>query len=311
MKKRILLIVLSSFVLSALILSACGAAAPTSVSDRGLYTQGEMAIGAPIAAEEAAPSFAGEFDAAGGGDFAAPAAAERLVIRNANLSIVVDAPEQRLDEIAAMAEQMDGFVVSSNVYKTDYGTGVEVPVANITIRVPAERLQEALDEIREGAIDVPTFDESGQDVTAEYTDLQSRLRNLESAEVLLRQIMEEATRTEDILNAFNQLNSITEQIEVLKGQIQYYEESAALSAISVQIIANESVQPIEVGPWSNGGAAKDAIESLVRFLQDLAEAIVWFGLYVGPILAIIGIPAWLVWRGVRWWTERRGKGKRK
>lgn len=310
MKKHTSIAIYSIFALSGLILSACGAAAPGTPSEGVVYPQGDLAMGAP-AAEEVAPRFAGEFDAAGGGDFTAPAAADRLVVKNANLSIVVDAPEQRLEEIAAMAEQMGGFVVSSNIYKADYGTGVEVPVANITVRVPAERLQEALDEIREGAIDVPTFDESGQDVTAEYTDLQSRLRNLEDAEILLRQIMEEATRTEDILNAFNQLNSITEQIEVLKGQIQYYEESAALSAISVQIIANESVQPIEVGPWSIGGAAKEAIEALVRFLQDLVEAVVWFGLYVVPILAILGIPAWLVWRGARRWTVRRGKGKRK
>lgn len=310
MNKRTTLVIVSSLVLSALLLSACGAAAPNTLSDRDLYTQGEMAIGAP-AMEEPAASFAAEFDAAGGGDFSAPAAVERLVIRNANLSIVVDSPEQRLDVIATMADRMGGFVVSSNVYQTDLGTGIQVPTISITIRVPAEDFQQALDEIRADTIDVPTFSESGQDVTAEYTDLQSRLRNMQDAEVLLRQIMEEATRTEDILNAFNQLNSITEQIEILKGQIQYYEESAALSAISVQIIANEAVQPIQVGPWSIEGAAKDAIEALVRFMQDLAEAIVWFGLYVLPILLIFGIPTWLVWRGARGWMEKRSKGKRK
>ena len=52
--------------------------------------------------------------------------------------------------------------------------------------------------------------------------------------------MASATKTEDVMNVFNQLTQVREQIEVIKGQIKYYEESAALSAINVQIMAQRS-----------------------------------------------------------------------
>ena len=312
MKKSKFSILFSLTVLAAILLSACGAAAPSTIEQRGIYPEGE-AIGAP-AMEEPVAGFASGADSGGGivaNDAVLPQAAERLVVKNASLSIVVDDPEQRMKQITAMAERMGGFVVSSNLYKTSLSDGTEVPAAYITVRVPADDFLNALDEIRQGAVDVPNDTQSGQDVTAEYTDLQSRLRNLEDAADMLRQIMEEARKTEDVLNVFNQLNSITEQIEVLKGQIQYYEESAALSAISVEIIANEAVQPIKVGPWDITGVAKEAIESLVKALQGIAEALVWIALYILPIALIIGIPLWFVFRGLRGWADRRSPKRSK
>ena len=298
--------------LTLLILAACAPAL-------GAGSEGEIAIGVPSfeepAAEEpaAAPAdLAGRVDAGGGfGDEVAEAAsAERLVIKNANLSLVVDDPDASMMEIAALAERLGGFVVSSNLYKSTTSAGLEVPGAYITIRVPAEHFQETIDNLRERSIDVLSDNQSGEDVTAAYTDLQSRLRNLEDAEALLRQIMEDADSTEDVLNAFNQLNYITEQIELLKGQIQYYEESAALSAISIELVANEAVQPIQIGPWTPVGAAKDAIEALIRSLQGIVEAVIWLALYVLPVVVVIGVPLWLIGRGVsRLVTNRRTKTK--
>ena len=120
--------------------------------------------------------------------------------------------------------------------------------------VAAERLDEALTSIESESNRLPlTKNISSQDVTKDYTDLQSRLRNLEEAEAQLREIMASANKTEDVLSVYNQLVQVREQIEVTKGQIQYYEQSAALSAISVEILADEAVQPLTVGGWQPGG----------------------------------------------------------
>ncbi|MEX2160705.1 MAG: DUF4349 domain-containing protein [Anaerolineales bacterium] len=301
MKKTVSSPLFYAFLALSILISACGAAATSMPNDGLEYPQAQ-----PLGAPDVMFSDAEESMRAGSAAEAPAAQApDRLVIKTANLSIVVDVPEQRLNEIGALAERLGGFVVSSSIYKTGYERGIEVPGAYITIRVPSATFQQALDEIRAGAIDVPTDTQSGQDVTAEYTDLQSRLRNLEGAEVMLRQIMEEATDTEDVLNAFNQLNYITEQIEVLKGQIKYYEESAAFSAISVELIANEAVQPIKVDPWDLSGVAKQAIEALVKSLQGLAEALVWFLLYVLPVILVVGLPILLIGLGLRAWRLKR------
>lgn len=299
MKNRTLSSMISSLALAAILLSACAAAASKGVSPetRDGYGGGAPEVGLP------AVEASGDFATGGGANAATATSADRLVIKNANLSIVVDDPEKSMNEIAALAERLGGFVVSSNLYQSTLSNGTEVPTANITVRVPAESLQDALNTIQNSARDVLSTNQSGQDVTAEYTDLKSRLRNLEDAETLLRQIMEEATDTQDILNAFNQLNSITEQIEVLKGQIKYYEESAAMSAITVDLIASQAMQPLTIGGWEPAGVAKEAIQALINALQGLVNILIWLLLYVLPVALVIGVPLWLIVRGLRRWRS--------
>jgi len=232
--------------------------------------------------------------------------ADRVVIKNASLEIVVNAPDQSMQSISRMAEAMGGFVVSANLYQTQTSDGQEVPRASITIRVPAENLDEALAIIEAESDRLPLNKNiNSQDVTREYTDLQSRLSNLEAAEEQLMQIMESANRTEDVLNVFDQLTRVREQIEVIKGQMQYFENSAKLSVISVELIPNEIIQPISIGGWEPVGVIKDAIQSLIAALQGLVNVAIWVALFILPIVLIIGLPLFFIIRGVR--NRRRRK----
>jgi hypothetical protein len=233
---------------------------------------------------------------------------ERMVIKNADIAIVTVDPAQSMMDIGKMADNMGGYVVESNLYQQTLSSGTQVPYASITVRVPAEKLDQALSQIKDGAIEVENENISGQDVTSQYTDLQSQLRNLESAEAQLQEIMEEANKTEDVLNIFNQLVIVREQIEVIKGQMQYYEQAAALSKISVSITADEAVQPIQVGGWQPSGVAKDAIEALIEALQFIATAAIWTALCVLPIGLLIGLPLFFVVRSVIRLRRRRKSG---
>lgn len=287
--------------IGAMALSACArAAAPT---ESPAYDQ-VMGMAPPAPAEVARESEGGVSQPIAN----LPAqSAERLVIKNASLSIVVVDPPRAMDEIVRMAEELGGFVVTANLYKEQLSSGVEVPRASVTVRVPAERLDEALRRIREQSNQDPLRESiNSQDVTSEYVDLRSRLSNLEAAEAELKEIMQEATKTEDVLAVYNQLVSIREQIEVIKGQIKYYEESAALSAISVELIADKAVQPIEIGGWQPKGVIKDAVEALIRSLQFLVNALIWIIIYILPVLAILFVifvlPPLLL---IRAWVRRR------
>jgi hypothetical protein len=81
--------------------------------------------------------------------------------------------------------------------------------------------------------------------------------------------MGSANRTEDVLNVYNQLTQVREQIEVTKGQIQYYEQSAALSSISVELVPDASVQPLTIAGWEPGGVAKEALQALITGLKGV------------------------------------------
>jgi hypothetical protein len=186
-----------------------------------------------------------------------------------------------------------------------------VPRASITIRVPAEKLDEALSQIRaESKLPPQSENISAQDVTREYTDLQSRLRNLEAAEAQLQEIMASAVKTEDVLNVYNELVRVREEIEIIQGQIQYYEQSAALSAVSVELLPNEAVQPLTIGGWQPVGVAKTAVQALINTLKVLANIAIWIVIYVLPVLLVIFVVfvlplAWL------WRTWRRRRSRRK
>ncbi len=294
----------SLIIIAALILAACG----SSSSSRELSTESPSSgnyldfVEAPaqpeVFAALPAPTAGVSDQVAASNDGSAPSV-ERIVIQNADLAIVVSDVEGRMKNIQVMAQQMGGFVVSSNLYQGYTSDYVEVPEAQIVIRVPSEKLEDALAQIKKDIVEVQNESRSGQDVTAAYVDLQSRLKNLEAAETQLSNILKNATNTEDVVNVFNQLVYYREQIELVKGQIKYYDEAAALSAISVRIIAEETVKPLVIGKWEPKGVALEAVQDLINFLKGFVEFLIRFVIYTLPVWIVIGIPLYLVFIGAR------------
>jgi hypothetical protein len=306
MKMKRLLI--ASMLIAVVLLTACGAAAPAYYEEQVAVDRGiaEMPLGAPAEMEKAA-------DSAYGGNAVPPAQEDRLVIQNADYTLVVVDPKAKMDQMSALAQSLGGFVVSSNLYQTYSPSGNQVPEGTIVIRVPANRLEEALKQVKADVVEIQSEVRSGQDVTQEYVDLESRLKNLQAAEAQLTRIMEDANRTEDVMSVFNQLVYYREQIELVKGQMQYYEQSAAYSAITARLIAEETIQPIQVGGWKPQGEVRKAIQRLINFLQDFVDFLIWAVLYYLPVLLLIGLvivlPIWLVVLAIRAIRRRSKKNK--
>ena len=287
--------------LSLIVLGLTACASARSAAEESFIEPG-FALGAPAVEfsedEAVAQSSLGRGTADG---FAADVApADRVVIHTANMSIVVPEPSASVQEIADLAKDMGGFVVSSNVFKTFFSeANVSADRASITIRVPSERLDEALEAIKTGATEIQSENIAGQDVTQEFTDLQSRLRNLEAAEEQLLEIMEAANDTEDVLQVFENLRRVSEEIEVIKGRIQYLSESARLSAIAVELIPDVAAQPLNIGGWQPEGTVKEAFTSLIQALRFLGDAAIWSAICIVPIALILGVPLYFVARGIR------------
>ena len=210
-----------------------------------------------------------------------------------------------------MATQMGGFVVSANIYQTYASDGTQVPQADVTVRVPEGKLDDALTQIKQGTVDVKNETRTGQDVTDQYVDLQSRLTAKQAAADQLTKIMQNATKTQDVLDVYQQLQQVDSDIEVLKGQIKYIDQSAALSAITVHIVAEETVKPIEVGGWKPQGVARNALQNLIFFWQGFINFLITFFLLILPILITIAIPFFLAFLLLRWIFRKIWKPKAK
>jgi hypothetical protein len=241
-----------------------------------------------------------------------------MVITNVDLTIVVKDPQKKMDAASQLATQLGGWVVSSNIYQTYTQNGEPVPQATISVRVPSTKLNEALSQIKADAIEVRNETRSGQDVTSQYTDLQSQLTNLEQAEEDLLAIMDEAknnpnsnttSKTQDVLSVYSQITQVRGQIEQIKGQMQYYQESTDTSLINLTLIAEETIKPIEIGGWKPQGVARDAIQALVKFLQGFVNFLIYLILLVLPVLIVIFGPiALIVWGIVA--LMRRNKARK-
>lgn len=228
---------------------------------------------------------------------------DRIVIKNADMSIVVENPFTAMEAITRLSSEMGGYVVNSRTYKITTDSGVEVPEADITIRVLSEKLDDALEHIRklvkDTGKDIRSESITGQDITLEYVDLKSRLGNLEQTEKQLLRIQETATKTDDVLNVLTRLNDIRQQIESIKGQIKYYDESSRLSAIHVQLVAAAGISPITIGGWEPVGVARDALQALVYFGKFLVNALIWIVIFFVPIFLVVFLPGRWLYRKLR------------
>lgn len=283
---------------AALFLGACApqASAPQRGTAKDSYA-GEMP---PVAAPTPAPAQP-EL-----GRASAPLttnAEERKVIQTASLKITVKDTATVLNAVQSLAAELGGYVVTSNAWRE-----TEQLRAQVTVRIPAEKLQTALQRIRAQAIKVDSESISGQDVTQEYTDNESRLRNLRATEKELLELLttarEKTGKAEDVLAIFRELTQIREQIEMLQGRQQYLATMTAMATINVDIWPEPLEKPIVETGWKPLKTLRDALRALTQTGQVLVDGLIWLVIYGVPVLAVFAIPVVLIV-----WAVRRSRRK--
>jgi len=220
-------------------------------------------------------------------------AEERMIVRTGDISLVVEDVVDARDEIAQLAVRLDGYVVSSQI------SGEEQDRRGwISIRVPDEKFEQAFAELRELAVRVTSESTHSRDVTEEYTDLKSRLKNAEATENQYLALLEKATDVEDILRIYDSLSRVRSEIEQIKGRMQYLERTSSMSLIAASLEAETTAKPLVPAGWSALEALKSAVRGIVIFGQWLVIIAIW--------LAILS-PIWGTTLGIILWRRRRRK----
>jgi len=218
---------------------------------------------------------------------------ERMIVRTGDMALVVEDIIHTRDDIAQLAVRFDGYVASSQI------SGEEEEMRGwISIRVADEKFDQALTELRNLAVRVKSERTSSQDVTEEYIDLQSRLNNAEATEKQYLALLEKATDVEDILKIYESLSRVRQEIEQIKGRMQYLERTSSMSRISVQLEPQATAKPLVHAGWSALEALKSAVRGIVIFGQWLGTLAIWL---------LIFIPIWGTVVGIIYWRRRRKK----
>ena len=203
---------------------------------------------------------------------------DRKIIKNGYMTLEVNDIAEAIAGITIVANQLNGYVVSS-----DQSGAKDITYGRIAIRVPSDRFDEALDKLRKLAVKVPNESTSSQDVTEEYTDLQAQLRNLEATEAQYLELLKKAETVEDILAVQRELSNVRGQIEQIKGRIQYLERTSDMALIDVNL---QKTQPIDGTGWNALETLKSAVRGLANFGKALANIVIWLAIF-SPVWIII------------------------
>ena len=261
---------------------------------------------------ESAPAMASE-DSSAEQQEADGAVEMRQIIANANISLIVAKTETAMAGVEQIASDLGGYLSDVELSKGRYEQTEELR-GSMTLRVPSDSLEEALERLQALATDVHYLNIDRQDVTDQYSDLDARLRNLRATETELLALLTEVrerpnAKVEDILAVHRNLTQIREEIETLQGRKNLLDNQIGFSTVRVELIPDSINRPIVEEPWSANGPVRNALRALVATLQGLLTALIWAFLYLTPLLLVVLIPlAILIWL-VRIWVGRRRKNE--
>src|SRR5699024_10408113 len=136
---------------------------------------------------------------------------------------------QTFNDLDEEITELDGYIVDSNINEDEEEGSKN---GHITARIPQEDFKSFIKTVEEGSSKVLENSTSGEDVTEEYVDLESRLKSKEVVEDRVLAVVGEADKTGDLLNISNGLAEVQEEIEALKGQINYLDDKSDLATVS-------------------------------------------------------------------------------
>jgi hypothetical protein len=261
----------------ALTIAACGA------TSAGFGNVGEDLKGVPGAQpvdgrDLGAVPVPGPVTGDGGKDIAD--LADQKIIKTGDISIEVPDVTKALARVRAMALQLGGYVGGSQA-------GTRDEPATLTLRIPAERFDDALARLHELDGDVVVEATSEQDVTSAVVDLEARITNLQASEKQYRTLLAQAVKVEDILAVQTRLDDVRGQIEQLQAQHKELSGLADLSTLTVTLIPSALQQA--AGNWDPGKTIADAVAALVGVAQSIGNGAIWFVIVWLPVLIGLGI----------------------
>lgn len=232
----------------------------------------------------------------------------RKIIQNADVYIAVTDVRGALNRAIEMAEAAGGMVSDLSISKSDGRVS-----GSVTLRVPAGKFVQFLTQLSTLG-DIRSQQSSSQEVTEEFIDLEARIKNLESQEEALRGLLAGSKNVADALSVEKELARVRSEIDSLNGRLRFLSDQVDLSTIRLTLIEET---PLEQRISASGlsGIGKRSAQAFARaanavfdFIGDLVVFVVG-AVPVLIFLAIIGVPAWFLWKRIRGVLPGRKSGR--
>jgi Domain of unknown function (DUF4349) len=205
--------------------------------------------------------------------------ATRKIIRNGSLELLVSDVSQATDKIGSVVARAGGFIEKSTQ------TNSAGHSASITVRVPAGQLDHVMVEVKALATAVEREGVEARDVTRDYIDLDSRLRNAQAEEAQYLQILKKAATIKDTLDVTEKLSDVRGRIEQLQREMKFLTSQIDMSSLQISLRA-ESESTVAGIHWRPLHQAKIALGEMISGLIDWVDAVIAF---------FINLPLILLW----------------
>jgi hypothetical protein len=209
----------------------------------------------------------------------------KKIIKTGDLTLKVESIEKTMDNLRWVAGQFGGDIFSSSVYDVS-GNSLN-KTGLVTLKVPAEHFDEAMQSIKSAARIVVSETTSGQDVSSDYVDLQARLKNKQEEEQSIAAILTRDTnKISDVLEVTTELARVRGEIEQLQAQIKYLDNQSDMSTITVSFTEDTQIGNTDT-KWRPSQEIKDAVNTLILAGQRVVSFLISFTIVLLPILIIL------------------------
>ncbi len=259
-----------------------------------IMQRAQSALSSSLATNEPAPPPA---PPPNGGELAAPESVGPMVVQTASLSIVAKNYDEANAAVQKLVAARGGYIEKLDS-KAQSGDSRSLSVA---LRVPAKELEGLLADLRKlGHVEEES--KSNEEVSAEYVDLQARLKVAQATERRLVELLGARTgRLEDVLDVERELARVRSEVESMQGQSALMLHRVSYATVQVEL-SEEYHQKLQ-SQSSMGAKLRNALLEGVQNLLDGIVALLIFvlnyGLSILFWLALFITPAWLIWRRLR------------
>ncbi|MGJ9459771.1 DUF4349 domain-containing protein [Oceanobacillus sp. CF4.6] len=217
---------------------------------------------------------------------------DRKIIYNANLYIEVKDYQQTLNRIQSQVADRGGYIVESNMTGDTENNST---YGHMTVRIPQDQFREFIVIVEEGSSNVLESSISGQDVTEEFIDLESRLKSKRVVEERLLSFMEKAEETEDLLTISADLAKVQGELDEITGRMKYLENRTDLATVTISIQENNvTISGMNDGDLNTWEKTKQQFLKSINFLLSAFSGIFVFIIGNLPLFILLGAIAWIV-----------------
>jgi len=218
---------------------------------------------------------------------------DRKIVRNAELDLESESPEQSQQRITSIAEMKGGFVVDSQQSMSDIKASSR-DIVTMTLRVPSDKFGDALDEIRKSASRVVSENVKGEDVTEEFIDVEAQLKAKKALEAQFMEIMKRAVRVEEALEVQSELADVRGEIEKIEGRKRFLENKSSLSTIKIRLQTAQVIATTATAGF--GGRFIEAFDAGMNVATSFVLGVITFVIAILPFALLIGLPTVLAFR---------------